>query len=401
MKFSVEIPYGNYWSTPFTKWQGSLANLNSIEFAAWVAKRELENRKIPIEVFDYGVLGTTIPQKHSFYGMPWLIGMLGSNKFTGPSIGQACATGVRILLNAAQELEFGLASCSLVVAADRCSNGAHLYYPNPNAPGGTGDHENWVLDNFSCDPLGGHAMVQTADNVARENNISTEYQHEIVLRRLEQYQMAIKDNYDFQKRYMSFPFEIPSPNFKRISNTIMGDEGLATSTPDGLSKLRSVVEGGTVTFGGQTHPADGNTALVLASPDKAKSLSKDPSIQIRVLGFGSARVELAHMPAATVPAALKAIKHAGLDIQKMDVIKSHNPFAVNDIYFAQQTGIDVNKMNNYGCSLIWGHPQGPTALRSIIELIEELVIRGGGYGLFEGCAAGDSAMAVVIEVSNR
>ena len=58
-------------------------------------------------------------------------------------------------------------------------------------------------------------------------------------------------------------------------------------------------------------------------------------------------------------------------------------------------------MNNYGCSLIWGHPQGPTGTRSIIELIEELVIAGGGYGLFQGCAAGDSGMAVVIKVDSR
>jgi acetyl-CoA acetyltransferase len=56
-------------------------------------------------------------------------------------------------------------------------------------------------------------------------------------------------------------------------------------------------------------------------------------------------------------------------------------------------------MNNYGCSLIWGHPQGPTGMRTIMELIEELVLKGGGYGLFQGCAAGDSAMAVVIKVS--
>jgi len=79
-------------------------------------------------------------------------------------------------------------------------------------------------------------------------------------------------------------------------------------------------------------------------------------------------------------------------------VKSHNPFAVNDIVFARQTGADLTTMNNYGCSLIWGHPQGPTGLRSVIELIEELVIRGGGRGLFQGLvAAGDSAMAVVID----
>jgi acetyl-CoA acetyltransferase len=61
----------------------------------------------------------------------------------------------------------------------------------------------------------------------------------------------------------------------------------------------------------------------------------------------------------------------------------------------------LEPMNNFGCSLVWDHPQAPTALRSIIEVIKELVLRGGAYGLFTGCAAGDSAMAVVLKVSNR
>jgi acetyl-CoA acetyltransferase len=56
-------------------------------------------------------------------------------------------------------------------------------------------------------------------------------------------------------------------------------------------------------------------------------------------------------------------------------------------------------MNNFGCSLIYGHPQGPTGTRLIMELIEELAMKGGGRGLFAGCAAGDSATAVVLEVT--
>ncbi len=101
-----------------------------------------------------------------------------------------------------------------------------------------------------------------------------------------------------------------------------------------------------------------------------------------------------------MPAAKAALKQAGLGIQDMNAINSHNPFALNDILFARETGADAKVMNNYGCSLIWGHPQGPTGMRSIIELIEELAMRGGGNGLFEGCAAGDTSMAVVINVSD-
>jgi acetyl-CoA acetyltransferase len=56
-------------------------------------------------------------------------------------------------------------------------------------------------------------------------------------------------------------------------------------------------------------------------------------------------------------------------------------------------------MNNYGSSLIFGHPQGPTAGRLIIEGIEELVMKGGGYLLFAGCAAGDTAAAMVLKIS--
>ncbi|MFW9779426.1 MAG: thiolase family protein, partial [Candidatus Heimdallarchaeota archaeon] len=55
-------------------------------------------------------------------------------------------------------------------------------------------------------------------------------------------------------------------------------------------------------------------------------------------------------------------------------------------------------VNNYGSSLVWGHPQGPTGMRLTIELIEELVMKKGGYGLFAGCSAGDSAAAIVIQV---
>jgi acetyl-CoA acetyltransferase len=55
-------------------------------------------------------------------------------------------------------------------------------------------------------------------------------------------------------------------------------------------------------------------------------------------------------------------------------------------------------MNHYGSSLIWGHPQAPTGARLIIELVEELALLGGGYGLFTGCAAGDTALAVIIKL---
>jgi acetyl-CoA acetyltransferase len=66
---------------------------------------------------------------------------------------------------------------------------------------------------------------------------------------------------------------------------------------------------------------------------------------------------------------------------------------------AKEMGIDVNGFNNYGSSLIYGHPQAPTAGRLIIEGIEETVMQGGGYMLFTGCAAGDTGAALVLKIS--
>ena len=398
MNYKAEIPYGAYWSTPFARWQGSFAHLNSVEFAAHVVRRELARRKIDAARFDYGVLGFSVPQKHSFYGAPWLTGMVGAAQAGGPTLMQACATGVRTLLAAAQEIQVGMATTALVVNCDRTSNGPHLYYPNPRGPGGTGSAEDWVMDNFGCDPLGGHSMLATAENVAARHGIGTAEQHEVVLLREAQYAQALADDSAFLKRFMTLPFDVPAPGYKKNLKVIEGDEGISHSTPEGLAVLKPVAPGGTVTFGGQTHPADGNAALVVTTREQARELATDPKIAVRLHGFGMARAELAYMPEATVPAAQRALAQAGRSIGQIAAVKTHNPFALNDIFFARSTGIDWRTINNYGCSLGWGHPQAPMGTRAIIELIEELALRGGGFGLFTGCAAGDTAMAVVLEV---
>ena len=400
MSYKAEIPYGAYWSTPFARWQGAFANLHAIEFAAHVTKAELARRRIPGEAIDHGVLGFSVPQKHSFYGMPWLAGIAGLDHVGGPTVMQACATGVRVLLTAAQQVDDGLSDVSLAVTCDRTSNGPHLYYPNPRGPGGTGASEDWVMENFNYDPLGRHAMVQTAENVAAKHQITTTEQHDVVLRREAQYRDALADNCAFQKRYMTLPFDVPDPSFRKSSSTLQGDDGIRLSSADELAKLKPVLNGGSVTFGGQTHPADGNAALLVARPERAKDISRDRKIRIHLRGFGAARAPLAYMPEAPIPAAKKALEDAGLTVDRMDAIKTHNPFAVNDVLFSRQTGVGLERMNNYGCSLVWGHPQAPMGTRAIIELIEELVLRGGGYGLFTGCAAGDTAMAVIIEVAD-
>ncbi len=395
---SVYIPYGGYWSTPFVRWQGNFSHLHPIRFAAGVAQRALRERDISPESFDALCLGMTVIAEHSFYGAPWLAGLIGAAEISGPTINQACATSARVLASAAFEVETEVERCILAITCDKTSNGPHIYYPNPLAPGGKGESEEWVWDNFNCDPYAQNAMIETAENVAAEAGISWEEQNAVTLLRYQQYRDALKDNAAFHRRYMVTPLEVNDLSGRKALATVTDDEGIYSITAEGLAKLRPVKQGGTVSSGTQTHPADGSCGMVVTSRERAREVSRDRSIEIAVLGFGQARAKKGFMAQATVPAARNALNAAGVSLSEIKAMKTHNPFAVNDIYFAREMGIPLESFNNYGCSLIVGHPQGPTGMRQAIELIEELVLLGGGYGLFTGCAAGDTGAAIVLRV---
>ncbi|MGE5263430.1 MAG: thiolase family protein [Acidobacteriota bacterium] len=399
MKFeNVFIPYGIYWSSPFARWQGNFSNWHPIAFAGQVATRALKERNLSPETFDALFLGMTVPQKSSFYGAPWLAALIGAAGITGPTLSQACATGARVLASSAFEVETGANRAILAMTLDRCSNGPHVYYPNPLGTGGKGETEEWVWDNFNYDPYAKNAMLQTAENVAREADITKEQQDEMMLLRYTQYQDALKDDGAFHKRYMVTPIEVKDTSGRKVLATVKDDEGVFPTTKEGLAKLKPVLEGGTVTFGGQTYPADGNAAVVVTTREKASELSRDSKIKVQLVAVGSARAKKGYMAQAVVPAAKNALESAGIKVGDLRAIKSHNPFAVNDIYFCEQMGIQPEAMNHFGSSLIFGHPQGPTGMRLVIELIEELATVGGGYGLFTGCAAGDTGMAWVVKV---
>jgi acetyl-CoA acetyltransferase family protein len=393
------IPCGVYWSTPFCRWQGSFAHLHSLKFAAQVAAKALAERQIPVDVLDGLFLGMTVPQQSSFYGAPWAAGLIGAPGITGPTISQACATSGRVIAGAALEIEHGTHSAILALLCDRTSNSPHVYYPNPMGIGGIGDKEDWVWDNFSRDPFARTSMVQTAENVAAKAGIDRAAQDEVALMRYLQYQEALKDDAAFLRRFMVAPLEVKDPSGRKVVGTVTGDEGVFATTVEGLAKLKPVMEGGTVTYGTQTYPADGNAGLVVTTKEKAAELSRDSKIAVRVVSYGQGRADKGFMAQANVPAAGQALDRAGITVSDLKAVKTHNPFAANDVYFAKEMDIDVAAMNRYGSSLVWGHPQAPTGARLIIELIEELVLAGGGYGLFAGCAAGDTALAIVVKVN--
>ncbi len=399
MKFTAAyLPPGGWWSTPFCRWQGSYAHLNAVPFAADVAKKALAERRIDPSGLDALVVGMTVPQPHAFYAGPWLAAHLGAPALTGPTISQACATSARVLAAAAMEVETGGRRSVLAVTLDRTSNGPHLYYPNPGGPGGRGDAEDWVWDNFMLDPWAQGAMIDTAERLAREIRSSREEQEERTLLRHAQYQDALAGDAAFLRRFLTLPLEVKDAAGRRVSATVTGDEGIPATTAEGLKRLRPAREGGTVTPGTQTRPADGNAGFVVATRERARELGRTTGIEVRMLSYAEARTEKGTMPRAPVPAVRAALADAGVTVADVAAWKLHNPFAVGDVHFCRELGLKPETVNRFGSSLVWGHPQAPMGMRLTAELVEELILRGGGIGALSGCAAGDTAAALVVSV---
>lgn len=390
----VAIPLGQAWSSPFAKWQGSLAEVSSLDIAVAVTTRALADRGVNPAEFDGIVLGWTIPQPEVFYGAPTVAARIGASGVSGPMVSQACATSVTALHAAAGAVASG-AGTQLVVTTDRTSNGPTLSWPAPSSMGGAPATEHWVLHSFERDPWAGASMIAAGEAVAAEMGATRGELDELTALRWEQYSAALADDRAFQRRYM-VPVVVPK---KRGELRLDADEGVRPKELEAIAKLNAATPYGVHTFASQTHPADGSAGAVVTTTDRARELSGGEGV-VRILGAGFARVAKSRMPQAPVPAARSALRAAGKEIDDVDAVTTHNPFAVNDLYFAAETGIAVDRMNAYGCSLVFGHPQGPTGLRSIAELIETLRLRGGGVGLFTGCAAGDTGAAIVVEVTD-
>ena len=149
----------------------------------------------------------------------------------------------------------------------------------------------------------------------------------------------------------------------------------------------------------QPHASDGMATLLVTSLEKARELSTRPEIDISFIGKTEVRTLPSFMPEAPALAVKKLLDRTGLTMDDMAVVKNHNPFALNDAIFSKVLNYDWHKMNTTGCSLVWGHPQGPTLTRLVIEALEEAVSLGGGYVLVFGCAAGDVGIAAIFKVN--
>ncbi|NCC25784.1 MAG: thiolase family protein [Deltaproteobacteria bacterium] len=387
----VRIPYGAWGCSPFPAWQTSaLAEVNIGQFAGEAMNRILGRRKISSSVLESLIIGSTIPWHWKFWNAPMVASCLG-RRIPGFHVEQACATGLQAVLLAGGEVQAGTCAVAGALTFDRTSDSPASVFPERRAYRRT-EVISDVWDNFGFDPAAGQSMIETAGNAALRHRIERREVDEIAFLRHEQYFKAKSQG--FLDRFIE-PMDILNVQGRPLGR-IEEDTGIRRLSLEALRamwELKPCVTGGT-----QTHAADGMAMLLVASRERAGELSRRPEVDIRMMVKAEVRVGPAMMPEAPAQAVLKLLDRTGMRLDDMAVVKSHNPFAVNDAVFAKVCGFDWREMNRTGCSLVYGHPQGPTMTRIVVEALEEAVDLGGGYALVLGCAAGDMGVAALFRV---
>ncbi len=389
---NARIPYGTWGSSFFPAWQTSaLAEVNIGQFAGEAMNRILGKRRVSTDRLDYLIIGSTVPWHWKFWNAPLVASCVG-RRIPGFHVEEACATGLLATLAAGAEVQMGAAEVVGVLTFDRTSDSPVGVFPERRAYQRTVPLAD-VWDNFGFDPATSGAMIASAGKAARKHKVDRREVDEVALLRHEQY-FAARESGALDN--VLVPLDVLNIQGRPLGR-IDDDLGVRRITAGELAAMRELDT--CVTGGTQTHASDGMATLLVTTPEKAKEISAAPEVDIQFVAKSEVRSAPSLMPEAPVIAVRRLLDRTGLSMDDIAVSHSHNPFAVNDVIAGKVLECDWRDMNKTGCSLVWGHPQGPTLTRTLIEALEEAVALGGGYVLIFGCAAGDVGTSALFKVS--
>ena len=255
----------------------------------------------------------------------------------------------------------------------------------------------------------GMTMGQSAEKMAKENDISRRAQDEIALLSHHRAAAATEDGRLREQMVTTFP----PPGY---DHAVSEDNGVRADTSmEAMSKLRPVFDKryGTITAGNASPITDGGAAVLLMSEEKAKALGYEPLGYIRSYCFTALDPgnQLLQGPAYAAPIALE---RAGLKLSDLDLVEMHEAFAAQILsnlkafaskkFAREELGrdepvgiVDLDRWNVTGGSIAIGHPFGATGARVTTQILYELRRRGENLGLITVCAAGGHGFAMVVE----
>jgi len=380
--------------TAIGRFGGSLSSWTAADLGVAVAKESLERAGVSPDQVEESIWGCA-RQAGGGPNVARQITYRTGVPETSPAftVNQACGSGLKAIILAAQEIMLGRASIVLAGGTESMSRvpyfaeGARWGMRMGNAQLVDGMYR----DGFN-DPLSGLVMGETAENLVSRYEISREEQDEYALRSQQRAQAAAESG-----RFEAEIVPLETKGRKGEPIVFNRDEHYrAGTTIQDLGKLAPVFSNsGTVTAGNSSGITDGAAALVVMSEEALKKSGTEP--QARLVDYEIVGVAPEIMGIGPVPAVAALLERQNLKLTGVDLVELNEAFAAQVIACDRDLHFDHDRLNVNGGAIALGHPIGCTGVRITTTLIHEMKKRGAKHGLATLCVSGGMGLALLVE----
>lgn len=378
--------------TPVGSFNGSLASLSAHELGQEVIKAAIEKAGVQPGDVSEVVLGEVLtagegqnPARQASIGagLPvdtpaWLVN-------------QVCGSGLRAVALGMQQILTGGASIVVAGGQESMSQSKHAAHLRNGVKMGPLDLVDTMIKDGLWDAFNGYHMGTTAENVARQWQITREEQ--------DQFAVASQNKAEAAKKAGKFKDEITPITIKtRKGDIVVSDDEYIRdgATLESVTKLRPAFQkDGTVTAGNASGINDGAAALLIASGEAVKKHDLKPLAKL--VSYGWAGVDPSIMGVGPVEAVRKALGKAGWKMEDVELIEANEAFAAQALSVAKELGFNKDIVNVNGGAIALGHPVGASGARIIVTLLHEMKKRGAKKGLATLCIGGGMGIAVCVE----
>ncbi|HEV7859102.1 MAG TPA: thiolase family protein [Pyrinomonadaceae bacterium] len=380
--------------TPIGRFGGTLAEWTAADMGAAVALESIKRAGLKLDQIEESIWGSArqagggpnVARQITFRaGVPETV--------PAYTVNQACGSGLKAIILGAQEIMLGRAK---VVLAGGTESMSRVPYYAESARWGMRLGNMQLVDGMYRDgfndPLSGLVMGETAENLARQYEISREEQDQYALRSQQRAEAAL-DAGRFDAEIV--PLEIKGRKGE-LTRFARDEHFRAGSTIEGMRKLKPVFDkDGTVTAGNSSGITDGAAALVLMSEDALRETKTEP--QARIVDYEITGVAPEIMGVGPVPAVRNLLARQKLSLEEIDLVELNEAFAAQVIACDRDLGFDAERLNVNGGAIALGHPIGCTGARITTTLLHEMSKRGARRGLATLCVSGGMGLALLVE----
>lgn len=385
--------------TPIGKYGGALSSIRPDDLLAHVIKALLQrNPGVDVNAIEDIIAGAANQAGEDNRNVARMAGLLAGLPVTvgGNTVNRLCASGLQAIMDAARAILCNEGELYIAAGVESMTRAPFIM-----AKQGGGWNRNpeiydstigWRFINKKLsDQYYPFNMGETAENVARQWNISRLAQDEFALQSQEKYFVALQKQ-KWQTEII--PVEIFGGKDEKIF--FDKDEPPRRTSMEKLSTLKpTFIKEGSVTAGNSSGINDGAAAMLLASEAAVEKYNLRPVATIHSMAI--AGVDPAIMGIGPVPASLKALQRAGITANQLDLIELNEAFASQAIACIHDLNLDIEKLNVNGGAIALGHPMGCSGVRIATTLLHEMQRRGSGYTLATMCVGVGQGAAMVFK----